>query len=255
MNDRTRVILVDDEAPARSLIREYLEAHPDIEVVAECENGFEAVKRCGELGPDLLFLDVQMPKLTGFEVLELLSPPPPVIFCTAFDEYALRAFEAHAVDYLLKPVGRERLGQALDRFRAGRAAAAPAPTPGPGEARAAALAAAARPAGQPLERILVRDGASVQVLPVDQIDYLEAQDDYVAIHVGSRSWLKTRSLAEIEAELPPGRFVRIHRSYVLNLDRLTRVELVARESRVAILKGGKELPVSRAGYGRLRERL
>lgn len=252
MTDRTRVILVDDEAPARSLIREYLEAHPDIEVVAECENGFEAVKRIGELEPDLIVLDVQMPKLTGFEVLELLSPPPPVIFCTAFDEYALKAFEAHAVDYLLKPVGRERLGQALDRFRAARATTAP-PAAGEGEARAAALAAAARPAGQPLERLLVRDGASVQVIPIDQIDYLEAQDDYVAIHVGAKSWLKTRPLSEIEAELPPGRFVRIHRSFILNLDRLTRVELVARESRVAILKNGKELPVSRTGYGRLRE--
>lgn len=253
MSDPIRVIVVDDEAPARSLLREYLEAHADLEVVAECENGFEAVKRIGELGPDLVLLDVQMPKLTGFEVLELLDPPPSVIFCTAYDEYALRAFEAHAIDYLLKPVGRDRLAQAIDRYRAAHAGAAAAREPGESASRAAALAAAARPAGQPLERILVRDGASVQVIPIDQIDYLEAQDDYVAIHVGTKSWLKTRPLSEIEAELPPGRFVRIHRSYVLNLDRLTRVELIARESRVAVLKTGTELPVSRAGYGRLRE--
>lgn len=252
MTDRIRVIVVDDEAPARSLIREYLEAHPDIEVVAECENGFEAVKRITDLEPGLVFLDVQMPKLTGFEVLELLSPPPPVIFCTAYDEYALKAFEAHAVDYLLKPVGRERLGQALERFRAGRGASRPS-VAGQAQARAAALAAAVRPAGQAVERLLVRDGAAVQVIAVDQIDYLEAQDDYVAIHVGPKSWLKTRPLGDIEADLPPGRFVRIHRSYVLNLDRLARVELVARESRVAILKSGKELPVSRAGYARLKE--
>ena len=251
-----RAVIVDDEAPARALLREYLAAHDDIDVVGECANGFEAVKRIGELKPSLVFLDVQMPKLDGFEVLELLDPGPAVVFITAFDEYALRAFEANAVDYLLKPYGRDRLAEALRRVRerltaatlAGGAAAPVTPL-------AAPLAAAARPAGQLVERLLVKDGAQVHVIPVEQLDYLEAQDDYVAIHTGGRSHLKSQTLAEAAEGLDPLRFVRIHRSYVLNVERIARLELYAKDSRVAILKDGKELPVSRSGYARLKELL
>jgi two-component system, LytTR family, response regulator len=167
---RVRVLIVDDEAPARALLREYLSAHPDVEVAGECTNGFEAVKSIGELGPDVVFLDVQMPKLDGFEVLELLERPPVVVFVTAYDEYALRAFEVHAVDYVLKPVGRERLDESLQQARArlaaqGGTSAPPAPSP-------AALAASARPPGQHVERILVKDGANVHVIPVSRLDYL-----------------------------------------------------------------------------------
>jgi len=243
-----RALIVDDEAPARSLLREYLGAHPDVEVVGECANGFDAVKAAGELRADLVFLDVQMPKLDGFEVLELLDPQPAVVFCTAYDEFALRAFEVNAVDYLLKPFGRERLAEALARVHERLAAGAPVPAPS-----AAALAASARPPGRHLERLLVRDGANVHVVPLERLDYLEAQDDYVAIHAEGRSWLKHEPLAVIAAGLDPDRFVRIHRSYVVAVDRIARLELYAKDSRVAILADGRQLPVSRAGYARLRE--
>jgi len=246
---RIRAVIVDDEAPARALLREFLSAHADVEVAGECANGFEAVKVIGELEPDLVLLDVQMPKLDGFEVLELLERPPEVVFVTAFDEYALKAFEVHAVDYVLKPVGRERLSEALAHARerlGGPAAPAPAP---------AALAAAARPPGQFLERLLVKDGANVHVVPVERLDWIEAQDDYVAIRADGKTHLKPQTLAEIAAGLDPARFVRIHRSYVLNVERIARLELYAKDSRVAFLKDGKDLPVSRAGYARLRELL
>jgi two-component system LytT family response regulator len=245
------VVLVDDEEPARALLREYLGAHDDVRVVGECANGFEAVKTIAELEPDLVFLDVQMPKLDGFEVLELLDPRPAVVFCTAYDEYALRAFEVHAADYLLKPFGRERLAEALTRVRGRLGEPATVPAAPPASPRA--LAAAARPPGRQAERILVKDGTRIQVIPLDKVDYLEAQDDYVAVHAEGRSWLKNQTLAELAADLDQRRFVRIHRSYVLNLERIARLELYAKESRVVILADGKQLPVSRSGYARLKE--
>jgi len=248
---RIRTVIVDDEAPARGLLREYLAAEVDVEVVAECANGFEALKAIGDHAPDLVLLDVQMPKLDGFEVLELLEHPPAVVFVTAYDEYALKAFEVHAVDYVMKPVGRERLAEAIRQVRARRAgtgSAPPAPSP-------MALAAAARAPGHFTERVLVKDGANVHVIPVERVDWIEAQDDYAGIRADGKTYLKPQALAEIAAGLDPARFVRIHRSYVLNVDRLARLELYAKDSRVAYLKDGKELPVSRAGYARLRELL
>ncbi len=252
MADRLRVLLVDDEAPARALLREYLGAHSDVEVAGECANGFEAVKAITERAPDLVFLDVQMPKLDGFEVLELLERPPAVVFCTAYDEHALRAFEVHAVDYLLKPFGRERLAEALTRVRerlaAGRSGAPPSRAP-----ESAALAAAARGPERHLTRIAVRDGAQVHVIPVDQVDSIEAQDDYVAIHAAGKAHLKHQALAGLADALDPERFVRIHRSHVVNVDRIVRIELMARDQRVAILRDGRQLPVSRSGHDRLKE--
>ncbi len=248
---RIRTVIVDDETPARALLREYLGAEADVEVVAECANGFDALKRIGELGPDLVLLDVQMPKLDGFEVLELLEHPPAVVFVTAYDEYALKAFEVHAVDYVMKPIGRERLAAAIRQARArlaGSAAAAPAASP-------LALAAAARAPGRFTERVLVKDGANVHVIPVERVDWIEAQDDYAAIRSEGKTYLKSQPLAEIAAGLDPARFVRVHRSYVLNVERLARLELYAKDSRVAFLKDGKQLPVSRAGYAKLRELL
>jgi two-component system LytT family response regulator len=257
-------VIVDDEVPARALLREYLSADPGVRVVAECANGFDAVRTIVENRPDLVLLDVQMPKLDGFEVLELIDPAPAVVFCTAYDEHALRAFEVHAVDYLLKPFSRERLAEALARVRARlaegarasqSAGVAPAETPAAAAAApsGSALAATARPPGRWLERLLIRDGSRVQVIPVEKVDYLEAQDDYVAIHAEGRSWLKTQPLSDLAVGLDPARFVRIHRSYVLNLERLARLELYAKDSRVAILVDGRELPVSRAGHARLKE--
>jgi two-component system LytT family response regulator len=240
-SDTVRVVIVDDEEPARLALRQDLEAIGGVEVIAECENGFEAVKVVNESRPDLLLLDVQMPKLDGFDVLELVGPGIPVIFVTAYDAFALRAFEVHAVDYLLKPFSRDRLAEAIERARARPGATPPA----------AALRAAARAPGAPLDRVVIRDGPHVHVLAVDKIDYVEAQDDYVAFRTGGKSLLKEQTLAELETQLDPRRFVRIHRSYLLNIDRLSKVELYAKDSRIAILTNGTKLPVSRAGYQRL----
>jgi two-component system, LytTR family, response regulator len=242
-----RVAIVDDEQLARTILRELLAPHADIEIVAECANGFEAVKKVAEHKPDLLLLDVQMPKLDGFDVLELLGQPIPVIFVTAYDSFAIRAFEVHAVDYLLKPFGAERLTEALDRARERLRAKKLPPVE--------ELVSTARSSRSPLGRILIRDRTDVHVIPVEKIDYLEAQDDYVAVKVGGRSLLKEQTLSELEALLDPNRFVRIHRRYLLNLTRLAKIEQSVTESRVAILNDGTELPISRTGYARLRELL
>jgi two-component system, LytTR family, response regulator len=243
MSDLLRVVIVDDEPLARAMVRELLSAHAGVEVVAECANGFEAVKAVAELKPDLMFLDVQMPKLSGFEVLELLGQEVPVVFTTAYDQYALRAFEVHAVDYLLKPFGAERFAEALSRARERLSAREAVPVD--------ALLADARPRQTPLVRVLIRDGSQVHVLSADRIDFVEAQDDYVSFKSDGKQYLKDQTLAAVEACLDPARFVRIHRSYLLNIDRIARVELYAKDSRLAILRDGTRLPVSRAGYARL----
>jgi two-component system LytT family response regulator len=241
---------VDDEPLARAVVREYAAADPTIEIVAECANGFEAVKAVSELKPDLVLLDVQMPKLDGFEVLELLGRDQPVVFITAYDQYALRAFEVHAIDYLLQPYSAERFQEAIGRARERLRLRAGAPST-PVEA----LVRDAKPKTGHAERVLIRDGANVHVLPVDTIDYVEAQDDYVAFKSAGKQYLKDQTLASVEATLDPARFVRIHRSFILNLDRIAKVELYAKDSRVAILRDGTRLPVSRAGYARLSELL
>ena len=238
-----RLAIVDDEELARHVVREFLASMPGIDIVAECANGFEAVKAVADLKPDVLLLDVQMPKLNGFEVIELVGRDVAVVFTTAHDEYALRAFEVHAVDYLLKPFNAERLADALARVRERLARREQLPL--------AALAAAARPPGMASTRVLVRDGGRVHVIPTDAIDYVQAQDDYVAYRADGKHYLKEQTLAEVEASLDPTRFVRVHRSYVLNLDRLARVELDERENRVATLKTGERLPISRSGHARL----
>jgi two-component system LytT family response regulator len=241
MTDRClTACIVDDEAPARALLREYLGDHPEFSVVAECANGFDAVKVLTETPVDLLLLDIQMPKLNGFEVLELITPPQAVIFTTAYDEHAVHAFEVHAVDYLLKPFSRERFAAALERARA--RVAPPA----------ADLARTAHPPGTPLERIVVRTAGAVHVIAAHTIDYIEAQDDEVRIQCGGAAHRKQMTLAALAERLDPARFVRVHRSFLLNIERLDRVELYAKDSRVAILKDGTRLPVSRSGYAALR---
>jgi len=241
-----RALIVDDEPLARSLLAEQLAELGGVEVVGEAANGFDAVRRCEELAPDLVFLDIQMPKLSGFEVLELLgATAPAVIFVTAFDEYALKAFEVHAVDYLLKPVEPERLAAALERARRRLAEAAAGPDP-------ARLAAAARPPGRPLERVLVREEGRIHVLAAERVDFVEARDDYVMLAAGAQRLKKQQTLSELEAQLDPGRFVRIHRSYLLNVERLARLESYGKDSWLAFLADGTRLPVSRSGYARLK---
>lgn len=239
-----KAIIVDDEHLARAVIREFLSSHPEVTVVAECSNGFEAVKAIAGLHPDLIFLDIQMPKLTGFEVLELIEEHPAVVFVTAYDEYAIKAFEVHAVDYLLKPFSQERFDDALERV-AKRTGTSQKPA-------LSALSADIRSHGRPLRRMLVKDGTRVHVIPVEMIDYLEAQDDYVCIRAEGKKHLKQITLSELEADLDPKLFVRIHRSFILNIERISKIELYAKDSRVVILADGTRLHVSRTGYGKLR---
>lgn len=247
---KVRAAIVDDEDLARQVLREYLTPHSDIEIVAECANGFEAVKAVAELKPDLVFLDIQMPKLDGFEVLELLDPSPAIIFVTAHDNHAIRAFEVHAVDYLLKPVGVDRFEAALARVK--ERLAANAANQSQPRASAAELAAAARQPAQYVDRIPVREGTSVVIIPAAKLDYVEAQDDYVALVSQGKKHLKQQTISSIEAALDPSRFLRIHRSYIVNLERVARVEPYGKDSYVAVLADRVQLPVSRAGYSRLR---
>jgi two-component system, LytTR family, response regulator len=243
-----RAGLADDEPAARAVLAEYLAAHPEVAVVASCGDGFSAVKAIAEHKPDLLFLDVEMPKLSGFEVLELVEPPDPaVIFTTAFDRYAVRAFEVHAVDYLLKPFSPERLAEALARAAARLASGAVKP--------AAEIARLRHRPGRPLDRIVLRSDARIHVVPVEHLDYAEARDDQIVLKVGKESYRKTQTLAELEQLLDPQRFVRIHRSFLLNLERLARLDLYAKDSYAAVLTDGSRLPVSRTGYARLKELL
>jgi two-component system, LytTR family, response regulator len=245
---RIRTVIVDDEELSRQILREFLSAHAEIEIVAECANGFEVVKAAAELKPDLVFLDVQMPKLDGFEVLELLGTDMAVIFVTAYDSYAIRAFEVHAVDYLLKPVSVARFEAALTRAKERLAGKSPA-----GHVPTAELVAAARPSARYLDRIPVREGTSVFIIPIPKLDYVEAQDDYVALVCEGKKHLKQQTLASLESALDPSRFLRIHRSYIVNLERVAKVEPYGKDSFVAILSNGVQLPVSRAGHARLRE--
>lgn len=238
-----RVLIVDDEHLARALLREYLAGHPDVEVVGECANGFEAVKAIGELDPELVFLDIQMPKLDGFEVVELAGSKPYYIFATAYDQYALKAFEVHAIDYLLKPFSRERLAQALDHARSRR--------PQPAQLSAVVQDAAQRRGY--LERILIKDGTRVHVVPSSTVDYIEAQDDYVQVTAAGKAWLKNQRMAELEAQLDPQVFVRIHRSWIANLGSIARIEPASKDNYCAVLKDGTKLPISRSGYQKLRE--
>ncbi|MCC2959016.1 LytTR family DNA-binding domain-containing protein [Massilia sp. IC2-278] len=246
-----RVIIVDDEHLARALLREFLGAWPDIEIVAECANGFEAVKAIGELQPDLVFLDIQMPKLDGFEVVELAQAGIAAgsvartryVFVTAYDQFALKAFEVRAVDYLLKPFSRERLAQALDSVRS-RAVQ-------PEQVDALVQEAAKRNGF--IERVLVRDGARVHVVPASTIDWIEAQDDYVAISAAGKTHLKNGRMAELEGGLDPALFLRVHRSYIVNIGAIARIEAPTRDSWCAVLKDGKRVPISRSGYAKLKE--
>jgi len=239
-----KALIVDDEELARKLLREMLSSHPEIEIAAECGNGMEAVKSVAEHKPDLLFLDVQMPKLTGFDVLELIERHNVgVIFVTAYDQYAMKAFEVHAVDYLLKPFSRERFEAALEQAKHHKPKK---------EVDAAELAAAARPSGEFAERIVVKDGTKVTLIPVLKLDYAEALDDYVSLVTEGKKHLKQQTISGLELALDPKLFVRIHRSYLVNLERVTRIEPYGKDSKVAILTNGVRLPVSRAGYARLK---
>ena len=238
-----RIIIVDDEMLARGVVREYLSGHADVEVVAECANGFEAVKAITELSPDLVFLDIQMPKLDGFEVAELAGSKTRYIFATAYDQYAIKAFEFHALDYLLKPFSQQRFDQALAHARANLGAG--------GEAVEKMVREAAG-RNKPLGRVLIRDGAKVHVINAEKIEHVEAQDDYVQIRSEGKSYLKNQRMSELEEQLDPQQFLRIHRSYIVNIAFVDRIEQATKDSHVAVLKDGSRVPVSRSGYQKIR---
>lgn len=240
-----RAIIVDDEPLARAVLKEYVQAHPQIEVVQECNDGFEGVKAVQQFQPDLLFLDIQMPKINGFEMLELIEEPPAVIFTTAFDEYAIRAFEAHAVDYLLKPFSKERFDKAIEKLLNGVAVQQQ-------KKQTEALLQTAMPQ-EKLDRIVIKTGGKIKIIPVSNVHYLEAADDYVKIHTQEGVFLKNKTLSFFENALPSRQFVRTHRSYMMNVQEITRLDPYEKETHLAILKSGQRVPVSKTGYAKLKE--
>jgi two-component system LytT family response regulator len=237
----TTALIIDDEELARRLIREYLTNHPDIEIIGECENGLQAVDAINRDTPDMIFLDIQMPKLNGLEVLAETGRRSGVIFTTAYDEHALKAFELHAVDYLLKPFSQHRFDDALTQARKQLGRESPAVTQ---------LVSTA-----PLERILIRDRGQTHIVAVEQIEYVEAQDDYIQIHVQGKAWMKTQSLSDLEAQLSAAKFVRVHRSFLVNIDFVKSIERLSKDTQVTIMKDGREIPISRAGHERLRSKI
>jgi two-component system LytT family response regulator len=244
MSKKIRSLIVDDEVLARQALKDILSRLDDIEIVGECSNGFEVVKEVGEKKPDLIFLDIQMPKLNGFDVVELLGEESPlIIFVTAYDEYAIRAFETHALDYLMKPVRAERLQQALDRVREKMKLNIPQTTD--------VLIQAHKNQLIPIFRVLVRYGLEVFIIPVEDITHIQSEDDYVRIFTSEKSYLKQERMNRLEQTLDPRSFCRIHRSYILNINYLSKIEPHSKDSKVAILKNKVSLPISRSGYDQL----
>lgn len=241
----SKCLIIDDEPLARSIVAEYLQRHPDMEVVQECNDGFEGVKAIMQHHPDLIFLDIQMPKINGFEMLELVEQAPAVIFTTAYDEYAIKAFEANAVDYLLKPFSQERFDAAVARWQEQRQTDA---------LKVKLHQLEETTSKQPEEhvRIVVKVGNNIRIIPVADVEYLEAYDDYVKIHTKDGTFLKKKTMNYFERVLDPGQFVRVHRSYILALAQLTRIEPLEKDAHVALLKNGQHIPLSKSGYSRLR---
>ena len=242
----TRAIIIDDEPLAREVVKEYLDEYPDIEVVAECGDGFEGVKAVSHHLPDLIFLDIQMPKITGFEMLELLDSRPAVIFTSAFDEYAIKAFETHAVDYLLKPFAKARFKQAVDRWLNQKNLV---------EAKQQVQALLESQAASPVynERIVVKDRSTIKIIPATDVIYLEAYDDYVKIHTAGGTFLKNKTMSFFENSLDEKQFIRIHRSYIVQVPQITGLVPYEKESYKLLLKSGDSLPVSKTGYAKLKQ--
>ena len=240
-----KAIIIDDEPLARLIVKEYLQSYPDIELMQECNDGFEGLKAVQQFQPDLIFLDIQMPKINGFEMLELLEQPPAIIFTTAFEEYAIKAFESHAVDYLLKPFSKERFDKAMKKLLDQET---PANTK---ENTQALLETVSQSPGQS-HRVVVKIAGRIKIIPVDEIFYLEAADDYVKVHTKDGSFLKNKTMGHFEQILDPQHFVRTHRSFMLNVQQITRIDPYEKDSHIAILKTGAKVPVSKRGYGKLK---
>jgi two-component system LytT family response regulator len=239
-----KVVIIDDEMLARSIVKEYIQRHPQLEIVAECSDGFEGVKAIQQYQPDLIFLDIQMPKINGFEMLELIENRPAVIFTTAFDEYAIKAFESHAIDYLLKPFNQERFDKAIAKWMEQRSKTL--------EARTEELLETASHFPSQSSRVVVKNGSKIKIIPVHDIFYLEAADDYVKIHTQEGYFLKNKTMNHFEHSLDQHQFVRSHRSFIVNVQQITRIDPYEKDNHVAVLRNGAKVPVSRGGYGRLK---
>jgi two-component system LytT family response regulator len=240
-----KVIIIDDEPLARSVVKEYLGKHDELELVQECGDGFEGLKGIQQHQPDLIFLDIQMPKISGFEMLELIDQPPAVIFTTAFDEFAIKAFEAHAIDYLLKPFNQERFDKAISKWKEQNANAA--------EKATQDLLESASMSPSQNQRIVVKNGSKIKIIPVSDVFYLEAADDYVKIHCSEGYFLKNKTMNHFEQAMDRTQFVRCHRSYIVNVQQITRIDPYEKDAHVAVLRSGAKVPVSRNGYVKLRE--
>ncbi len=243
-----KAVLVDDEPLARSIVSEYLEDYPQIQVVAECNDGFEGAKAIMQHQPDIVFLDIQMPKINGFEMLEIIDRPPSVIFTTAFDEYAIKAFEQHAVDYLLKPISKARFDQAITKFMDTKQLETD-------KENTRKLLDNVKNTTTRLERVVVKTGSKIKIIAVDDIIVLEADDDYVKIHTDEGVFLKSKTMASFEQQLDPAQFVRIHRSFIVKINAIIRLEPLEKENYIAVLSNGQKVNVSKSGYVRLKQLL
>ncbi len=246
---KIKTVIIEDEAPAREILKFYLKDFSEIEIIAECADGFSGLKAISFSKPDLVFLDIQMPRLNGFELIEVMTEKPAIIFTTAYDQFAIKAFELNAVDYLLKPFPKERLHsavrKAIDKMGKNEV-----------EEKPLLNLFGKLPKGpSPLNRIVVRKGNAINLVPVDQLKYVEAQDDYVMIYHSAGKALKQQTMKFYEDNLPGTEFVRIHRSYIVKVAEINRIEPYGKDNHVAILKSGERLPVSRAGYKHLKEEL
>ena len=240
-----KIIIIDDEPLARSIVKEYLKSWPEVELAAECSDGFEGIKAIQQFQPDLIFLDIQLPKINGFEMLELIETPPAVIFTTAFDEFAIKAFETNATDYLLKPFSKERFDKAIQKFQQNDSA----------RQNDSVIEAAAAQSPTQQNRVVVKDGSKIKIIPVSQIQYLEAADDYVKIFTQDGTFLKKRTMGFFENSLGAFHFVRVHRSFIVNTQLITRIDPYEKEGHLLLLTTGAKLPVSKAGYAKLKETL
>lgn len=241
-----KALLIDDEPLARSILKEYLKEYTQLVVVQECNDGFEAMKAIHEHQPDLIFLDVQMPKISGFELLEILENPPAVIFTTAFEEYAIKAFEQHAVDYLLKPISKSRFAKAVDKYLA---------NPSHQKNNTQKLVESQELSRNFIERVLIKNGTTLKIIPTDKIIYLAADDDYVNVHTDEGSYLNNKTLTYFEKNLDPSSFVRVHRSYIVQIDQIKRIEPYEKDSYRAVLKNDSRINVSKTGYPKLMKAL
>src|SRR5436189_1660394 len=240
-----KIVIIDDEPLARSIVKEYLQKHTELELSQECGDGFEGVKAIQQHKPDLIFLDIQMPKINGFEMLELVDERPAVIFATAFDEYAIKAFEAHAIDYLLKPFNQDRFEKAIKKWREQK-------NNSTSDKQTKQLLDDVSLTAPQSERIVIKDGSKIKIIPIQDVHYLEAADDFVKVFTKEGYFLKNKTMGHFEQVLDPSQFVRSHRSYIVTLQQITRIDPYEKDNHIAILRSGAKVPVSRTGYPKLK---